>query len=113
MITAVDVWKDEETGSSVQAKSCGRGRCALEFHLTDVLVSIQSSKNAFISASVGPRTHFASPDGACEFARQGNKLKVTVQQWRGGKEQIEIDRTSFEHALRSLTDVDGPTITML
>jgi hypothetical protein len=113
MHKAVELWTDGESGGYVRAKACGQGKCALEFNLTDVLVNIQSSKNALISACVGAKAHFASSDGACEICRKGERLRIIVQQWRGGKEEIELDRLDFEVALRGLADAEGPRISLL
>ena len=111
----VELWNDSERGGYIQAVSSGHGNCVIQFHLPDAIVAIASTRNRFLSASVGgqARTHFASAEGACEVSRVGDKLQITVQQWRGGKEQIEIDRATFEGALRALAETESPRISLL
>lgn len=92
----------------MEVTSTGRGNCTLQFDLDGVNVSIESSQTRLISAGAGPRTHFASNSGACEFTRQGDRLQITIIQWRGGTERFEMSADQFVQALQNLTATVEP-----
>jgi len=100
---------DNETGLTVTVRPLDHGRCCLTFEGTDLHVAINSSRRSFITASLGARSHFASIEGACEFIRIGDKVRVKVQQWRGPFAEMDVDRLEFQTAIKALADSEDKT----
>ena len=100
-------WTNPEGDLTVTAKAMGHGRCCLECRFEDVQVTICSSIKAFRCASLGPRCHFASTDGACEIMQKEETVTLKVQQWRGPSAVIEIDRDTFLIGLQNLEQIEA------
>ena len=101
------LWTDDETGLTVTVRPLDRGRCTMRFHSDDIEVTICSTRRSLVTAALGARSHFASTEGACEFIRIGDRLRVKVQQWRGMAAEMDIDRISFQTAVRKLEDAQS------
>ncbi len=101
-------WTDDDTGLTVTVRPLENGRCSLLFYREDMQVSINSTRRSLITASLGARSHFASPDGACEFLRIGDRVRVKVQQWRGPYAEMDLDRSTFQSAIKKLEELEKP-----
>src|SRR2546423_1321485 len=101
------LWSDQESGQEIVLSGSENGRCCIQFHLEELAVTISSPCSSLISACLGARSHFASPEGSCEFIRHGDTVVLRVQQWRGPQATVELEQAKLEFALRSLSGEKG------